>query len=91
MGYLNFAEMEKFWVKAIGCTSKMQAKQTKNEHILKHTWTACQNGTELQSITIWTGTAAWPQGTAMDKGKSVDLPVTQVLWEFLVNHPKVSK
>jgi polyhydroxybutyrate depolymerase len=89
-GYLTFADMEKFWVKALGCTGKMQAKQTKNEHILRHTWNACQNGTSLQSYTIWTGTAAWAQGNAKLHGQEVDIPATQLIWEFLSNHPKAA-
>lgn len=87
-GYLTFDESEYFWKTAIGCAENLQSRQTKHDHLLWHTWTSCGNGTELKTISIWTGTSTWPDGTAKIKGISVDIGATQVIWEFLINHPK---
>lgn len=90
-GYMTFGETESFWKNAIGCQGSMKIKQSKNEHILKHTWSDCKNGTSFQSITIWTGTNVWPTGKTELKGYIVDIPATQIIWEFLVNSPKAAK
>lgn len=89
-GFMTFGETESYWKEAIGCGDNLQVKQSKHEHLLKHTWIGCKNNTELQTISIWTGTSTWPDGTAKLKGYSVDTPATQVIWEFLINHPKTA-
>lgn len=87
-GYMTFGETESFWKEAIGCGDNMQAKQTKHDHLLWHNWAGCKNNTELKTLSIWSGDNDWPEGTAKIKGVSVDIPATQVIWEFLVNHPR---
>ncbi len=87
-GYLSMDDMEGFWINALACPGPMKAKQLKNENILRHNWSGCANNTEVQTYTIWLGDSDWATGTATHKNKNVDIPATQIIWEFIYNHPK---
>jgi polyhydroxybutyrate depolymerase len=87
-GYADFDESEGYWHNAIACEGKIKVQMTKKNNVIKHTWSTCKNGTELNTVQLWQGTGAWPLGTEKVKGNLVNISATQYIWDFFTSHPK---
>ncbi len=76
------ADAVAFWVKENGCAATPKRQDSAEVHI--DTYSGCKNGTGVALYAIQGGHHTWP-GTSIS---GVDLPATDVMWKFFMQHPK---
>jgi polyhydroxybutyrate depolymerase len=76
------ADAVAFWVKENGCAPTPKRQESAEVHI--ETYSGCKDGTGVALYAIQGGHHMWP-GTSISQ---VDLPATDVMWKFFMQHPK---
>ena len=84
-GYMPGSDALKYWIQANGCDPNASVKKTKNENVIKASFT-CKNGTAVRWISIWDGNHDWPGTTDKKAKKTID--ASEAMWEFFVTHAK---
>lgn len=76
------ADAVAFWVKENGCAPMPKRQESAEVHVV--TYLGCKDGTGVALYAIQGGRHTWP-GTSISH---VDLPATDVMWKFFMQHPK---
>jgi polyhydroxybutyrate depolymerase len=76
------ADAVAFWVKENGCAPTPKRQESSEVHV--DTYSGCKDGTGVALYAIQGGHHTWP-GTSISH---VDLPATDVMWKFFMQHPK---
>jgi polyhydroxybutyrate depolymerase len=84
-GFMPGSSALHYWLQNDGCDPTAAIKKTKNENVIKRTFT-CKNGTAVRWISIWDGNHDWPGTT--DKKASKTINASEAMWEFFVAHPR---